>query len=211
MSKITNHTFFLRKSVNLDITHRCALECPSCMRQLNFTNFGKTVLGQDISEEDWQKILDHMDSIGFEGTYSDPVHHPRFIQMLKDCYDRDIEVSVHNASSVKNLDWYIKAWGANPNAQWFFGIDGLPKDSHIYRINQDGIKLFNIMKKAAKYLNFKPTWQYIIFKYNENDIDEAISLAKSIKVNFFTMKSSRWIGDKDPYMPADKQNRLFNE
>ena len=79
MSKITNHTFFLRKDVNLDTTHRCALECPKCMRQLHFRNFGKTVPGQDVSQEDWQKILDHMESIGFEGTYSDPVHHPRFI------------------------------------------------------------------------------------------------------------------------------------
>jgi MoaA/NifB/PqqE/SkfB family radical SAM enzyme len=209
MSKIHNHPFFLRKGVNLDSTHRCALECPKCMRQLHYRNHGETVPGQDLSDKDFEKILQHMKHIDFEGTYSDPVHHPRFIHFLKRIYETGKYAEIHNASSTKSLDWYIKAWKANPNAQWVFSIDGLPKDSHKYRINQDGVKLFNIMKKSVEYLNHKPTWQYIIFKYNENDIDEAISLAKSINVNFYTVKSSRWTDEEDPYMPNNIQNRLF--
>ena len=35
--------FFLRRSVNMDITHRCALECPNCPRQYDYKNKGLSV------------------------------------------------------------------------------------------------------------------------------------------------------------------------
>ena len=51
---------------------------------------------------------------------------------------------------------YIEAFKANPDAQWTFNIDGLPHQSHQYRINQNGNKLFDIMNKAKEYLNTMP-------------------------------------------------------
>jgi hypothetical protein len=60
----------------------------------------------------------------------------------------------------------------------------------------------------TKYLITKPAWQYIIFRYNENSIDAAIALAKEIGVNFYTMKSSRWFGNKDWLMPTKPEFRI---
>ena len=200
--------FYTRKKVNLDITHRCALECPRCPRQTMFKNNGLAVPGQDLSDESFEKILAHMKHIDFEGQYSDPVHHPRFIHFLQRCYETGTTAEIHNASSTKSLKWYQKAFEANPDAQWIFSIDGLPKDSHIYRINQDGEKLFNIMKEAKKYLNTTPAWQYIIFRYNQHDIQEAAELAESEGFIFYTIKSSRWSGPDDPYKPTIEEYKL---
>ena len=129
----------------------------------------------------------------------------KLIEFLEKSYVKKIDVEVHNASSVKSLKWYIKAFKAHPFARWKFAIDGLPKDSHKYRINQDGEKLFNVMKESVKYLKRKPQWQYIVFKYNQNDIDEASKMADSIGVDFYTLISSRWRGPNDPYKPTRRK------
>ncbi len=74
----------------------------------------------------------------------------------------------------------------------------------MYRINQDGEKLFNIMIESKKYLKHKPIWQYIVFSYNENHIEQAKKLAKENDISFMTTQSSRWEGDNDPYRPKNK-------
>ena len=113
---ITYKKFITRDEVNLDTTHRCSLLCPNCERQTGFTNFGKKVPGVDVSEDSFNKIIKYFRHINFEGQYSDPVHHPKFLKMLKICYDKKIRVSIQHASAAKSFDWYIKAFKINPNS-----------------------------------------------------------------------------------------------
>ena len=40
----------------------------------------------------FDKLIKHFKHINFEGQYSDPVHHPKFLEMLKTCYDKEISV-----------------------------------------------------------------------------------------------------------------------
>ena len=201
---MTNNSFFYRDSINLDISFRYALECLRCQRTTHFTSKGKKVPGKDLSLNDFQKIINHFNHLNFCGQYSDPVHHPKFLEMLKMTYDKGKKVVVHNASSTKPKNWYIKAFKANPNAKWVFGIDGLPEESHKYRVNQDGIKLFNIMIESKKHLNSKPIWQYIIFSYNENNIEQAKKIADENQVMFMTLQSARWKDKNDSLIPKNK-------
>jgi len=197
--------FFTRRSLNIDITHRCALDCPRCQRWGNYRQHGKKVPGIDISISQMKKVISFYKDINFCGQYSDPVHHPKFIQILKLLLDNDIDCSVHNASSAKSKEWYIKAFKANPKARWVFGIDGLPNESHKYRINQDGEKLFDIMIEAKKYLTTKPKWQYIIFRYNENHIEQAKQMAVDNDIPIIIVNSSRWWSDNDIYRPTNPE------
>ena len=116
----------------------------------------------------------------------------------------NVKSYVHKASSAKSLDWYIKAWKANTSATWIFGIDGLPNESHKYRVNQDGEKLFKIMCESKKYLNTRSVWQYIIFNYNEDHLEEAKKMADEHDLFFIQKQSSRWLSHDDPYMPSKK-------
>ena len=208
------HTqFFIRDDgrnpgLNLDITHRCPLECPRCSRQIDFKRNNKTVWGQDISLETIEKLADAYKKFHFQGQLSDPVHHPKFIEILEICYRKSVRVIVHNASSAKSESWYTKAFKAHPQATWQFGIDGLPEESNMYRINQDGEKLFNIMIESKKYLKHKPIWQYIVFSYNENHIEQAKKLAKENGVRFMLLQSSRWTDNNDPLKPKKKDVSL---
>lgn len=198
--------FFNRrhKGLNIDITHRCALECPRCQRQTQFRDRGQKVYGVDISLEDIKKLAAHYKCFDFCGQLSDPVHHPKFIEILAYLKSVNVKCYVHNASSAKSLDWYIKAWKANTSATWIFGIDGLPNESHKYRVNQDGEKLFKIMCESKKYLNTRSVWQYIIFNYNEDHLEEAKKMADEHDLFFIQKQSSRWLSHDDPFMPSKK-------
>jgi len=188
-------TVLSRKSINLDITYRCTLECPKCLRRSVPTNNL-----DDLSLENFKKIIKHFDQIEFCGQISDPIFHPQFIEFLKLTTNK--RVFVHTAASHKPMDWYMDAFSANKNAIWEFGIDGLPQDSHKYRINQNGEYLFKVMKAGVE-LGNDIRWQYIIFKYNENDITQAIGLAQRHKIPIHINKSSRWSSPDDPYKPSE--------
>ena len=186
--------------INLDITHRCTLQCSRCNRAI-FAARGQRVPGQDMTTENFKKILNFFEEIYFCGQISDPIFHPKFIDFLKLCKDKT--VIVHTAASHKKEEWYKEAFEANTNAYWTFGIDGLPKDSHKYRKNQDGEHLFKMACMAAKIID-KVKWQYIVFSYNENNIEEARQMAKDNNIIFEVQKSSRFYED-DPLMPKNKE------
>ena len=105
-----------------------------------------------ILMDEIRKLSDYFSSFNFCGQLSDPVHHPKFIEILDYLYKKDIQVTVHNASSQKPMKWYIKAFQAHSRAKWIFAIDGLPEESNMYRINQDGEKLYRVMLEAKKHL-----------------------------------------------------------
>ena len=208
LSTTANINYFLnRRKINIDISFRCPLQCPKCQRQNRYLDYGKKVPGRDLTLSEIDKISNFYKSFVFCGQYSDPVHHPKFPQILKILYNKNVACEIHNAASQKSKEYYIKCFKANPSAQWIFGIDGLPEESHKYRINQDGKKLLDIMCESKKHLLKKPTWQYIVFRYNENHIEQVKKISKDIDVNLLLIQSSRW-DKQDPYKPRNEELRL---
>ena len=107
--------------------------------------------------------------------------HPKYIEFLSLSINHKVKVST--AVSQKPMNWYESAFASNPDAEWHFGLDGLPEESHLYRINQDGTKLFEVMKLATL-MGIKTDWQYIVFKYNQDHIDQAKDMARKHGIIF---------------------------
>ena len=207
-----DHQFFTRDKgenpgVNVDLSARCGLECPRCQRQTYFSS-NKDIPGHDLTVDDFVKITDYFKSINFCGQLSDPIHHPKFAEILKHLYDRNIDAIIHNASSARPKEYYIKCFKAHPNARWVFGIDGLPEESNMYRINQDGEKLYRVMLEAKKHLKQTPSWQFIVFSYNEHNLEKAKKMAVDEGLMFIVLHSSRWMGEDDPLRPKEKEYNL---
>ena len=197
-----------KKGINIDISNRCPLECMRCQRQTNFTLEGRKVYGRDATMDEIRKLSDYFLSFNFCGQLSDPVHHPRFVEILEYLYNKDIQVTVHNASSAKSKSWYVQAFKAHPKAKWIFAIDGLPEESNMYRVNQDGKKLYEVMLEAKKHLKQTPSWQFIVFSYNEHNLEKAKQMAIDEGLMFIVLHSSRWMGEDDPLRPQSKEYNL---
>ena len=212
---------FQNKCGDLDITNKCTLQCPTCSRG-KFNYKSNDIPGGDLTIEEWQDLTDYFSALTLNGTYGDPVFNPNLIQMLRIACSKNVHVSISNAASQKPMEWYVDAFRAHPNAEWRFGIDGLPYQSFAHRINQDGEHLYEVMKTASK-MDIKCIWQYIVFKYNEDKIDEAIQMSKDIGVDLEINYSGRYTEflkptntfdieeDKEEFRPkclTDTQERL---
>jgi len=186
-----------KKNLNIDIGIHCTLQCSECQRTI-FKKEKRSIPGKDMTIEQFDKISDFFKGrrINFCGTFSDPIFNKDFIEMLKMCKAKNIKPFVSTAASHKPEEWYLKAFEANYDATWIFGIDGLPHESHLYRVNQDGVKLFDIMLKA-KSLNIKAVWQYLVFDYNKNNVHEAMELAKTNELMIDIIRTSRNESMKD--------------
>ena len=57
---MSNFLFFNRKAVNIDITHRCALECMRCFRTMFYTSKNIKVPGKDMSMNDFLKVIKYL-------------------------------------------------------------------------------------------------------------------------------------------------------
>lgn len=186
-------TYFY-KNINLDITHRCKLQCHKCMRQ-EYPGLHKR--GHDISLKSFKKICKQFKHITLCGQMGDCIYHPKFIELM--LIGKRIPMLVETNGFGKSLGWWSKAFSFK-NITWCFALDGLPKDSHKYRKNQNGEDVFEIMKYGVR-LGAKVIWNYIVFKYNENDISVAKELAEKYNITFNLVMSSRW--DKnDSFKPS---------
>ncbi len=180
---------FKFKDCDIDLTNKCTLKCSMCARQ-KFSN-PKLIPGGDISIESFQKMLDYFDSIYLCGVYGDPIFNVKTIELLKMCYEQNKFVQIHTAASQKPMHWYEKAFEANPNCVWVFGIDGLPYQSFAYRENQDGEYLFDVMLKARD-MGINIIWQYLVFGYNEDKIEIAKRLAYKHQIKIEIHHTSRY-------------------
>jgi len=181
---------YYRRWVNLDITHRCLLQCPACMRAIH-PNLHKR--GSDISLKNFEKICKTFPKILFCGQMGDAIYHPKFLDILKIAVKNNIRCQISTNGSGKKNKWWDEAFSITKNndIQWIFGLDGLPKDSHKYRVNQDGESVWEKMKQGAKNGN-DILWQYIIFNYNENDIETAKYMARENGITLVLLESARW-------------------
>ena len=195
---------FYDKPINLDITNKCPLQCPACVRQSVFYEQNRH-LYKEMSIEDFQKILDTFSYIEFCGQQSDPLAHKHFIKFVKMAYSHKLDV--HTAASHRKEPFYEEAYEVSGfDTTWIFGLDGLPEESHKYRINQDGVHLYEMMKLGAnKGCNI--VWQYIIFNYNQDHIEQARQMASDEGIKFRLSKSGRWDNEGDvmyKYKPRDE-------
>jgi len=205
----------LKRNIDIDLSGRCPMLCPMCWRQSD--PIAKKQ-GHDMTVDNFLKVIEFVQLgsvkgfIYFSGALSDPIHHPKFIDFLKICADKNIYCEVQTASSFKSKEWFIEAFKAHPKARWQFGIDGLPEDSHKYRINQDGQKLFDIMVEATKHLKTYPIWQYIVFKYNQDHVEYCKEWAKDIGCKFKLVLSGKttdfFIEDFEKFIPTNKKYRI---
>ena len=181
-----NNNGFYKKSAYIDVTTKCTLQCSVCERK-EYDYKSHKISGGDTSIDDWRKITDYFSHIILNGAVGDPIFNPNLIEMLKIAKEKDVDISISNAASHKPMKWYQEAFDANEDVQWRFSVDGLPHQSFIYRINQDGEYLFEVMKECRK-RGMDARWQYLVFKYNEDYIQDAIKLANEndlvIEINY---------------------------
>jgi MoaA/NifB/PqqE/SkfB family radical SAM enzyme len=120
--------------------------------------------------------------IFFCGGFGDPIMHPEFLDILRDFRRKNPEIwlYVHTNGGAHTTDyWQEIAKIINGYGHIAFGIDGLEDTLHLYRKN---VKYSKVIENAKSFINAggKAQWNFIVFKHNEHQIDDARRISKAM-------------------------------
>ena len=180
--------FFYRERINIDASSTCTLKCGGCERE----NYNGKIPGQNLKQEWFDKLENFFPRLIFSGQISDPIFHPLLPKFLEIAKQKNKRIQVHVAATHRSEEWFRKCFEANENATWYFGIDGLPEYSNNYRVNQDGKKLFEMMKIASTIVK-EVYWQFLSFDYNRGQEVKAKQICNELGIKFFNRKQNRRI------------------
>ena len=190
------------KRVHLELTERCQAKCIMCPRTDIHTGKMNTLLSNsELGLEEIKKILpveflQQLDLIACCGNFGDPAIAKDFLEIHE--YFREsneyIRFSVHTNGGIRSSDdWIRLANILKGKGDVVFGIDGLEDTNHIYRKNVNWNILyenFNAFINAGG----NAIWQFIIFKHNEHQVEDAQKLAYQLGFkHFYTVKTNRFV------------------
>lgn len=127
--------------------------------------------------------LKNLTNIDLIGNFGDPLMHPNIDEVLDFFKKQKIMISTN--ASIRNELWWERL-GKRNNVKVIFCIDGLEDTHHLYRRNTSYTK---IMRHADRFIRAggKAVWQFIVFKHNEHQTQEAKAIAEKMgfhKIDF---------------------------
>lgn len=185
-------------SINAELTNYCNAACPMCNRynwnielEKGKTNSHNTSL-ELIKNKIGIKIISRLKRFYSCGTYGDGAINPECFEIFEYIRknNKNVSLMLHSNGGARNKEFWQEL--AKLEVDVVFAIDGLENTNHLYRRNVSWIKL---MENAQSFIKNggKATWSMLIFKHNQNQINEAREFAKTLGFkNFNTRFSGRW-------------------
>ena len=202
-------------SPNMDLSHRCILRCPQCLRQ-KVEGLPRIKRSFDIGKPEFRKILNYYENqITFCGQISDPIYHPDFLAFLEmmNGLGKGLRVATNCTNDKSgNMDdkWWEKAYsyGLGENC-WVFGVDGLDEKSELYRIGSNFKQVWETMKMGVQ-AGHPIVWQFIIFGYNEHEIEQAKEIAHKEGITLLLIKTNRGFDPRSRTLRKNVQKQYEN-
>jgi MoaA/NifB/PqqE/SkfB family radical SAM enzyme len=198
------------KGISVDATNICPLQCPYCPRQ-------KEIFKQKIRTSkmmplgDFRKMISFCDNrIRICGQMSDPIYHPQFLSIIKETQKHlHKKFSFHTNGTRKKMSWWKSVFeNSKFNVRFVFGLDGTDQEtSNIYRVNTRHDEVMEVMKLGVS-MGVDIVWQFIVFKHNEHQVEDAIRIAQENKLILEIIKSDKFdpvlVEKYKVYPPSEK-------
>jgi len=196
-------------NIHLEITSKCNARCPQCIRNFhNSPHTDPTLPEEELSLDELIKILDDpmfsdVYAININGVYGDIVMHSDPLPLLQEILRRNIYINLHTNGSGLSKHFWEEIGKLQLHV--VFALDGLADTHHLYRRNTR----FDItLANAETFINNGGTavWQFIVFKHNKHQVDEARELAKEKGFIKFVeiMSSNRFLPEYNAISIKDK-------
>jgi len=183
---------------HIELTRRCPLACPACVRTWDKSSVVDPK--QDINTKDVlnffpKQRLQQTKYICLQGNLGDPIYHPDFHKISNHFFDADDLAVITNGMHTKDF-WQevLNTWPSNSRIT--LSIDGLQDTNHIYRVNSRWEKieeLFNIISTTKR--NCKIEWKFIVFEHNYKQVEKAEMLSKKVGIDIFRIQKTRKLPD----------------
>ena len=185
----------------------CNLQCPACPTGLRL-GLRPTV---GIDEELFKATIDEIGDYVFQlymYNWGEPLLHKRTPEMIAYAKKKDINILLSTNLSIKLTDDYIDRLVLSGLDRMLVSIDGVTQESYAkYRRNgnlelvRDNLRRIQRAKQRLDRATPKVVWQFLVFRHNEHEIEQARALHKEWGANEFSVGGAE--------MPLEPHNEGF--
>lgn len=200
---------------HIEISSKCTLACSRCPRQEHPETLVQTELKLDFFKRNFTPdfIKQHVEKITFCGDDGDPIYARELIDVIQ--YFKSVKpvkfVIVTNGSYQKPHWWTRLAHTLTDIDHIHFSIDGWDHVSNqLYRVNSDWDSIMVGVQRLRRISRVYLTWDMIVFKFNEDRIDQMYALARKHGFDELQITRSTKFGANyesypkdDPLQPSD--------
>ncbi len=187
--------------IQIDPTSKCNLRCPQCARIYN----GKVIPNLDLTElriDDYDRIYSkrfakQIKHSFLNGNFGDPAAATNLFAATELILQRTPgTINIVSNGSLRDEKWWAElARILKKRGKLTFSIDGLDDTNHLYRI---GSNFQSIIRNARSFVaaGGSAKWDYLVFRHNQHQVEEARAVAKQIGFKEFNVKySKRYISE----------------
>tara|TARA_E500000178_G_C17021083_1_gene755617 strand:- start:824 stop:1819 length:996 start_codon:yes stop_codon:yes gene_type:complete len=185
-------------SINAELSNYCNAACPMCSRydwdlklvkgKVNnaFTSLDtfKTKIGT--------KIVGQLKQFYSCGTYGDGATNPECLEIYEFLrkHNSSLDLTLHTNGGTRSKEFWAEL--AKLNVMVTFAIDGLEDSNHLHRRNVKWEKLMDNVKSYIDNGGYAG-WQFLKFKHNQKQEEQAKELSEQLGFKFFHSRfSERW-------------------
>lgn len=181
--------------VQVENSSICNAACPQCIRESKPGDkswFKEQYIGVEFFEKIPDEIYNQIKIMFFCGNMGDPCAAPNFLEVCRfvRAKNPNLTIKISTNGGLRSPEfWAELATIVGDRSEVIFAIDGLQDTNHIYRVN---VRWEKIMENAKAFVaaGGKPYWQYIAFKHNQHQVEEARKLSEEMGFVKFIVKPS---------------------
>jgi MoaA/NifB/PqqE/SkfB family radical SAM enzyme len=183
------------RHVHLELTTRCNALCPMCRR----TEFGGVARGlaiRDLSIEEIRTIftpdfLRQLRQVDLCGVHGDPVAARSFDAAVEwfAAANAALAIEVYTNGALRPPQWWAELARRIAAIRVVFAIDGLEDTYAFYR---RGASFDKVVENARAFIDAggRAQWDFLVFRHNEHQLDEAKRRASELGFSSFVPKFS---------------------
>ena len=189
------------RAVHLEITDKCNAACPQCERNLQGGEVNPLLPLVELSLDDVRtmfpaEFVAQLKSLDACGNYGDAIVARDTLEIL-DYFRRcnpTLRLALFTNGGARASAWWAElARIVQPDGCVVFGIDGLEDTNHLYRRNT---RWDVVQRNALAFIDAggAADWDFIVFRHNEHQVDEARARAKRMGFRSFrTKRTARFL------------------
>ena len=184
-------------TINAELSNYCNSACPMCPRfdlDLNLikpiTNNAHTTL-KIIKDRIGNKVLANLTSFYSCGVLGDGAMNPECVEIYDYVRTSGTSYTSLNTNGGSRNTEFWRAL-AQTGTRVTFAIDGLEDTNHLYRRN---VKWDKLIENVQAFISEggKASWDFLVFKHNEHQVEQAEALSKKLGFKSFNKKeTTRW-------------------
>lgn len=193
------------RQVHLELTDRCNAACPQCLRSKYGGLVNPRLPLTALTFDDIQCILPpglvrQLRLIYVCGNFGDPIIAPDCLEIyryFRACNPR-LQLGMNTNGGARSVAFWRELGRLIPRGRGYvrFGIDGLEDTNHIYRRN---VKWEVLLRNVEAFIEAggNAEWDFIVFRHNEHQIEEARRFAEGLGfTKFMTKRTTRFIDNQ---------------